>query len=85
MARQSDEDDNDALASLKLGSTIAARQLKYSLLLAVGLGLLIVAFRGYQDYRWLAEIYQQGNQRVTASNVPVAVQALQKRDLTLPM
>ncbi|RCK22415.1 diguanylate cyclase [Thalassospira profundimaris] len=83
MARQSDEDDNDALASLKLGSTIAARQLKYSLLLAVGLGLLIVAFSGYQDYRWLAEIYQQGNQRVTASNVPVAVQALQKRDRAL--
>ncbi|MBN8196527.1 GGDEF domain-containing protein [Thalassospira povalilytica] len=83
MARQSDEDDNDALASLKLGSTIAARQLKYSLLLAVGLGLLIVAFRGYQDYRWLAEIYQQGNQRVTASNVPVAVEALKKHDRSL--
>ncbi|MDG4720252.1 MULTISPECIES: GGDEF domain-containing protein [Thalassospira] len=83
MAKQPDDKHDDALASLRLGSTIAARQLKYSLLLSVFLGLLIVAFRGYHDYQWLKEIYQQANQRVTTSNVPVAVQVLLRHDREL--
>lgn len=68
---------------MKLGSTIAARQLKYSLFLAVALGLLIVAIRGYQDYYWLDGVYQQGNQRLISSSVPVATQVLAKHDLEL--
>lgn len=68
------------LASLKLGSTIAARQLKYTLLLAVGLGLLIVVVRGYQDYHWLDGVYRQGNQRIISSSVPVATQVLVEHD-----
>ncbi|MHC8492688.1 GGDEF domain-containing protein [Thalassospira sp. SM2505] len=83
MPKKLDETHNDMLAGLKLGSTIAARQLKYSMLLALGLGLIIVVLRGYHDYQWLAEIYHQSNQRVTSSNVPVAVQSLLRRDREL--
>jgi len=83
LARHTDETQGDALAGLKLGSTIAARQLKYSLLLAVALGLLIVAIRGYQDYYWLNGVYQQGNQRLISSSVPVATAVLTQRDREL--
>lgn len=81
--KQSDETQGDALTGLRLGSTIAARQLKYSLFLAVGLGLLIVAIRGYQDYEWIEGIYHQGNQRLISSTVPVATQVLERHDLEL--
>lgn len=83
MSKQSDEQRDDAISSLKLGSTIAARQLKYSLILAVSLGLIIVAIRGYQDYAWLNGVYSQSNQRVISSSVPVATQVLGSRDLEL--
>lgn len=83
MINQPDEKDDDALSGLRLGSTIAARQLKYSLFLALGLGLLIVAVRGYQDYEWLKDIYQQGNQRLLSSSVPVATKILVERDRDL--
>lgn len=83
MVKQSDETQGDVLSGLRLGSTIAARQLKYSLFLAVGLGLIIVAIRGYQDYEWLKSVYQQGNQRLISSSVPVATQVLGRRDLEL--
>lgn len=83
MARESDEKHFDALAGMRLGSTIAARQLKYSLLLAVVLGLVIVAIRGYQDYLWLEGVYQQSNQRIFSSSAPVATEVMIKRDREL--
>jgi diguanylate cyclase (GGDEF)-like protein len=78
-----EEKRGNVLASLRLGSTIAARQLRYSLLLAIGLGLLIVAIRGYQDYQWLDGVYQQGNQRIISSSAPVATEVLVKQDRNL--
>jgi diguanylate cyclase (GGDEF)-like protein len=83
LARDSHETQGNALANLKLGSTIAARQLKYSLLLAVALGLVIIAIRGYQDYKWLDGVYHQANQRIISSSVPVATQVLVKQDREL--
>ncbi|MBX2830067.1 MAG: GGDEF domain-containing protein [Rhodospirillales bacterium] len=83
MEKQSDEKHDDVLAGLKLGSTIAARLLKFSLFLAVVLGLFIVAVRGYQDYKWLQDVYEQANQRTISSSIPVATEVLLKRDHVL--
>jgi diguanylate cyclase (GGDEF)-like protein len=83
LAKQPEKKHGDALASLKLGSTIAARQLKYSLVLATALGVLIVVLRGFQDYQWFSEIYSQSTQRVTAANLPVAVQVMVRQDREL--
>lgn len=68
---------------MRLGSTIAARQLKYSLFLAIVLGLVIVAIRGYQDYLWLEDLYQQSNQRIFSSSAPIATEVMIKRDREL--
>jgi len=83
LGKQSDEKHGDVLAGMKLGSTIAARLLKFSLFLAVILGLFIVAVRGYQDYKWLQDVYQQANQRTISSSIPVATEVLLKRDHVL--
>ena len=83
MVLQPDDKHDDALAGLKLGSTIAARQLKYSLFLAAILGLLITTFQAYNDYGWLYGVYTQANQRTIASNVPVATEVLNKSDREL--
>ncbi|WP_430474751.1 diguanylate cyclase [Thalassospira lucentensis] len=83
MAKQSDQKHDDVPVGLKLGSTIAARQLKYSLFLAAILGFIIVGVRGYQDYEWLEDVYQQGTQRSIASSIAVANQILTNRDLEL--
>jgi diguanylate cyclase (GGDEF)-like protein len=68
---------------MRLGGTIAARQLTYSLVLAVVLGMVIVAIRGYQDYNWLEGVYQQSNQRSISSSAPVATQVMINRDREL--
>jgi diguanylate cyclase (GGDEF)-like protein len=83
LAKQSDQSQDNALASLKLGSTIAARQLKYSLVLAACVGMILVTIRGIQDYHWLNDVYQQANQRIVSSSVPVATQVLAQRDREL--
>ncbi len=71
------------LSALKLGSSVAARQLKYSLFTAILLGLAITTFQIISDYRWLADIYRQANQRVVDSSSPVASEAATKKDVAL--
>lgn len=71
------------LSALKLGSSVAARQLKYSLFAAILLGLIITAFQIVSDYRWIGDVYRQANERVLESSVPVANEAVTKRDTDL--
>ncbi len=71
------------LSGLKLGSSVATRQLKYSLFAAMLLGFVITAFQIFSDYQWLEGVYQQANERVVDSSLPVAAEALTKKDATL--
>ena len=80
---RSPDNQNTALSELSLGSTIAARQLKYALCLASILGLLITLFQAYHDYNWLNDVYTHANQRTIASNVPVATKSLVNEDREL--
>ena len=80
MGRRSDKKRLDAVAGMKLGSTIAARQLRYSLFLALALGLIVTAFRGYQDYNWLEGVYQQSNQRIISSSAPIVTEVMNTQD-----
>ncbi|WP_417829367.1 GGDEF domain-containing protein [Thalassospira sp.] len=80
MARQFEEKKFEGLAGLQLGSTIAARQLKYALLLALFLGFVILTIRGYQDYNWLNSVFQQSKQRIISSSTPIARQVLLRGD-----
>ncbi|OSQ47348.1 GGDEF domain-containing protein [Thalassospira alkalitolerans] len=75
MAVTGNEDEND-LSGLKLGSSVASRQLKYSLIAATLLGLAITAFQIVNDYHWLDGVYHQANQRTVASGVPIVTEAL---------
>lgn len=80
MVRQFEEKKFEGLAGLQLGSTIAARQLKYALLLALFLGLVILTIRGYQDYYWLNSVFQQSKERLISSSTPIARQVLLRGD-----
>ena len=71
------------LSGLKLGSSVATRQLKYSLLAAMLLGFVITAFQIFTDYQWLEGVYQQANERVVDSSLPVAAEAVTKKDAAL--
>lgn len=83
MANRSEDKHDDVMAGMKLGSTIAARQLKYSLVLALVLGLGLMTFHAYNDYQWLQGVYKQGTQRVITSNVPLATKVLRLKDQEL--
>ena len=76
-------DDSQDLSALKLGSSVAARQLKYSLIAAILLGFAITVFQVGSDYRWLGDVYRQSNQRVVDSSLPVATEAVLKNDAAL--
>lgn len=82
MSRTGSDDVQD-LSALKLGSSVAARQLKYSLFAATLLGLAITAFQIFSDYQWLGGVYHQANQRVVDSSIPIAAEAVTKKDAAL--
>jgi len=70
-------------AKLKLGSSLFARQLRWGLLIALLLGLLIMLYQGISDYRALQTVYDQANERVINSTLAVAGTAARTGDVAL--
>jgi|TARA_R110000751_G_scaffold55247_5_gene118471 diguanylate cyclase (GGDEF)-like protein len=66
-------------------SSLFARQLRWGLLIALALGVLIMLSKGFSDYRDLWSFYDKTNERVLTSTVPVAGNAVQTGDVELAM
>lgn len=71
------------LGKLRPGSSLFARQLRWGLLIALCLGILIMLYQGISDYRSLLNVYDQTNERVINSTLAVAGTAVQERDMEL--